>query len=332
MPQLPIRFALAAPCLVLLCAPPAHGQIDPLTGIDMVIVGSPGNAADPSSGLGAVAEPYRIARFEVTNSEYVELLNAVAANDINALYDPLMTSSDRGGIERFGSPESYTYAVKADFDDKPAVGFDWYAAARYCNWLQHGKPTGAQTAATTEDGAYNMALPGELIHRQSGATWFIPTHDEWYKACYFDPLDPLADLNGTPDYWFYPTRSDVQPTKATADAVGDVTNPGNNIANVEKGADWNGENGNVTTVGGCAAPSPWGTFDMGGNANEITETLGTPIPGPPALPTRRLRGGDFSNTGVLMGSSASLSGSLNMLANGANIGARVASFAPWFDV
>jgi hypothetical protein len=68
---------------------------------------------------------------------------------------------------------------------------------------------------------------------------------------------------------------------------------------------------------------------MAGNINEMTETPGTPIPPnppdqPDPLPTRRIRGGDFANTGTLMGSPAFLAGSLNMLAEAANIGFRVA--------
>ena len=53
-----------------------------------VTVGSPGNAAD-TSGLGAVSEIFRIGTFEVTNTEYVEFLNAVAASDPSGLYDPI---------------------------------------------------------------------------------------------------------------------------------------------------------------------------------------------------------------------------------------------------
>ena len=70
------------------------------------------------------------------------------------------------------------------------------------------------------------------------------------------------------------------------------------MANYEGGADWNGENGNVTTVGSATSESPWGAFDVAGNVMDMTETLGTPIPpNPPTqpdpLPTRIARGGDF---------------------------------------
>ena len=51
---------------------------------DWAIVGNPGNAEDPLnagawSGIGSVRNGFRIARHEVTNDQYAEFLNAVAA-------------------------------------------------------------------------------------------------------------------------------------------------------------------------------------------------------------------------------------------------------------
>ncbi len=162
----------------------------------------------------------------------------------------------------------------------------------------------------------------------------FPTHDEWYKAAYYDPFEPGADGGGTPNYWLYPTRSDSPPTLALATANGDVANPGPNVANMAGGADWNDENGNVTTVGGTMALNAWGVFDLAGNLNEQTETSGPPIPPnppeqPDPLPTRRIRGGDFANPVALAASPAGFSPALNMEAEAANIGLRVAArFCP----
>ena len=229
--------------------------VDTVSGILMVTIDQQGNAAD-TNGLGSVAAAYRIGVFEVTNTQYVEMLNAVAVSDPNELYHALMDTSDRGGILRSGSPGSYSYSLKPNFARKPVNWINWYDSARYCNWLQNGTPTGAQGPMTTEDGAYDMTLTGDLIVRKPGAKYYIPTHDEWYKAAYYDPVDPGADAGGTPNYWLYPTMSDSAPSLASANAVGDVTNPGPNVANMNKGAAWNGENGNVTTVGGTMALNP----------------------------------------------------------------------------
>ncbi len=293
-------------------------------------IGNPGNAAD-TNGLGSVARPYRIALHELTNADYVQFLNAVAATDTHDLFDfDIMTDTDRGGILRSGSPGSFTYATKTDFGDKPVNGTDWLDAARYCNWLHNGTPTGLQAPGTTEDGAYDLSVAAADVVRAPGATFFLPSHDEWYKAAYHDPFDAGADAGGTPDYWVYPTRSDSFPTQASSDSQGNVTNPGPNVANYEKGADWNGENGNVTTVGSAQATSAWGLFDLGGNVNEWTDTLAVPID--PDTPTRFGRGGDFSNTGLIMGNSTVFALDLNMAASAGNVGFRVARYEGFADL
>ncbi len=64
------------------------------------------------------------------------------------------------------------------------------------------------------------------------------------------------------------------PTIATANSVGDISNPGTNVVNYQLGADWNGRNGNLTTVGsaGPLSESFYGTCDQGGNVAEWNET------------------------------------------------------------
>ena len=64
---------------------------------------------------------------------------------------------------------------------------------------------------------------------------------------------------------------------------------------------------------------------MGGNVIDWTETPDTPIAGNPPLPTRTGRGGDFSNSGILMSSPSGFALALNMEAEAANVGFRVAA-------
>jgi hypothetical protein len=57
--------------------------------------------------------------------------------------------------------------------------------------------------------------------------------------------------------------------------VGDINNPGANVANHSLNAIWNGQDGNVTTVGsaGPMSSSYYGTYDQGGNVWEVNDEL-----------------------------------------------------------
>ncbi len=68
--------------VTLMLAFPAQAVVN----IDWVTVGDPGNACDshPYGCPGAVAYEYRIGKYEVTNAQYAEFLNAVAATDTMA--------------------------------------------------------------------------------------------------------------------------------------------------------------------------------------------------------------------------------------------------------
>jgi sulfatase modifying factor 1 len=220
--------------------------------IDYVTVGNPGNAADPQTGglYGAVSYTYRIGTYEVTNDQYTEFLNAVAKTDTYGLYIIDMGSaSARGGITRSGSPGGYVYTVKTNMGDKPVNFVSWYDAARFTNWLGNGQGNGS-----TETGAYTLSGDTGIITKNAGATFWIPSEDEWYKAAYYDP-----SKGGTGGFWQYPTKSDSAPEIAAADATGSVSNPGANVANYTLGADWNAQNGNVTTtpISPPSGPSQW---------------------------------------------------------------------------
>ena len=249
--------------------------------IDTVPVGNAGNAPDqlytfnnPNNlQFGAVAYDYRIGTTEVTNAQYVEFLNAKAAGDPLALYNTNMGSTIRGGITRSGVSGSFTYTTKLGRDNMPVNFVSWYDSIRFSNWLDNGQGTGdTETGAYTLLGGTPTPSNGLSVTRNAGATWFLPTENEWYKSAYHEPSSQGGDVD---DYWLYPTASNSVPTIATANSVGDIDNPGANVANYFSGADWNGQDGNVTTVGsaGPLSQSFYGTADQGGNVWEWNEAL-----------------------------------------------------------
>ena len=185
--------------------------------IGYVDVGNINNAAD-STGYGSVAYNYKIAKNETTISQYTEFLNAAAKSDPYALYSTNMSStggySHIAGIDRSGSSGSYSYVPVAGTENKPITFVSWFDAARFCNWMHNG-----QGAGNTETGAYTLlgAMSG-IYTKNAGATVWIPSEDEWYKAGYHDKTAGTAAT-----YYAYPTSSNTTPGRSMADPL-----PGNN--------------------------------------------------------------------------------------------------------
>lgn len=256
---------------------PALAVID----IDYVTVGNAGNVADDSTGYGSVSYTYNIGKYEVTNSQYSSFLNAADPTGANAngIYNANMGSDARGGITfTSGAASGSKYTIRTSMGDKPVNYVSWYDAARFTNWLHNGQGSGS-----TETGAYELTGNTGLWTKNVGATVWLPSEDEWYKAAYYDPTPGASGNN----YWRYPTQSDTVPTVGTANTTGDISNPGANVANYSFGADWNSQNGNLTTVGSAAANNYFGTADQGGNVFEWNDAV---ISGS----SRGLRGGSWN--------------------------------------
>lgn len=294
-----MKIAVAFGLVIALQTPFAARAIT----INTVPIGNPNNAGDIQTGVGAgiygsVSTNYRIATTEVTNAQYASFLNAVAAADQYALYNTNMGFYTRGGILRSGSAGSYTYSVKPDvpnvgpggtaysYGDKPVVFVSWFDAIRFTNWVNNGATPGAPT----ETGAYTIlggsAIPSNAnsISRNAGATWFLPTENQWYKAAYYDGTANI--------YYDYPTKHDAVPNNQlpTADT--------GNSANFYVGGYTQDESYPMTSVGAYAlSASAYGTYDQGGNAWEWTETVGT------TSSTRIRRGGAYDSDSTTLASS-----------------------------
>jgi formylglycine-generating enzyme required for sulfatase activity len=249
----------------LFCAAPAASEVS----FEWITVSAPGNACDPQGigrCFGAVDYTYRIARHEVANAQYVEFLNAKAASDPLGLYNTEMGTW--GGIARSGSPGSYTYSAIPGRENHPVNNVSYFDALRFINWLHNGQGSG-----DTETGAYTLqggtATPSNtLVERNPGATIFLPTDAEWYKAAYYDPLAGV--------YYDYPAGTDAQ-------IVGSAPTATPNRANCAGAA------GDFTDVGSyTGSPSPNGTFDQGGNVSEWCDFIVT-------LDHRPTRGGTLGS-------------------------------------
>lgn len=186
---------------------------------NFVRVGDPGNSAD-GNGNGAVNYWFRMGRYLVTNSDYIQYLDAIAGTDITGSVSNVYATdmgSTNGGITRTqiggsGATVSYAYALKPNFANKPITFLSWQMAARYCNWLHNNKPTGGQNASTTEDGAYDMALSVPV--RKTGALYYLPNRNEWVKAGFYKGGSISAG------YWIYSTQCNVVPMACAATSTG----------------------------------------------------------------------------------------------------------------
>jgi sulfatase modifying factor 1 len=227
------------------------------------------------------------------------------------------------GIIQSGTAGNYQYSVDPQHGDpnRPVNHVSFADAARFANWMHNGQPTGEQDNSTTEDGSYDMSATqqhynplwgsdntpflgnpnkqpvaeGESeafwalndsmldITRQPGATWVLPTFNEWYKAAYHANGSTVEhvvlggeDWNGqqwenlvySDEYYDYATGSNDKPTAFAYPGSPDEPDSGNN-------ATYDGSEFGPTTVVGEheSSVSPYGTYDQNGNVAEWSESL-----------------------------------------------------------
>jgi formylglycine-generating enzyme len=284
----------ALPALIhaTLALPTAHAG-DRFSSI-WIPIRDPGNIQD-TTGYGAAADLFQIMKYEFTNDQYTDFLNSVAATDTYSLYNTSMGSDANGGITRSGLAGSYSYAVKANMGDKPVNYVTWFDAARVANWMQNGQGSGS-----TETGAYTLVggqTSGTAPGRNSGAAFYIPTEDQWYKAAFYSPV-----LNsGSGGYYAYATQSNTAP----GNTIGSAANQANYRLNgfvysVTQSASYSSGQNYLTDAGAFTnSASYYGTFDQSGNILEWNDLDGLVASGS----SRGLRGGSWNNDAFALSSS-----------------------------
>ncbi|OXU15478.1 formylglycine-generating enzyme family protein [Sedimentisphaera salicampi] len=199
--------------------------------------------SNPNSGYGIVDGDYRMGKFEITNDQWNKFVNINGA----PTGDPSDAYDQNGGWSGANVPTNEV---------------SWHEAAQFVNWLNTSKGYHAAYKFTGTKGQSDYALDtwstaeadnGTNLYRHKDAFYYLPTHDEWIKAAYW---------NGTERQTY-------------------ATKPGESLhlGNGQSGSGWNYT---VNYPQDPPPPGPWdvgsgseelnGTFDMMGNVAEWIET------------------------------------------------------------
>ena len=199
--------------------------------LDFTSIGNAGNAADPTTGYGAVPYAYRIGTYTISQNQ----IDAATANGLLGV-----TAGPWSG-------------------NQPAANITWYQAAAFANYLNTS--TGHQAAydlTYADRSGWSMALwnagtagagyDANNQYRNSLAKYFLPSENDWYKAAYYDPT-----LNsGAGGYWLYPEGINTAPRD-----VASGTEAGTAV--------YNGAASVPASVYQAGGLSPYGTMGQGGN-------------------------------------------------------------------
>jgi hypothetical protein len=210
-------------------------------------------------------------------------------------------------------PGTHYQLAASYWADKPLVNGNMFDFAYFVNSLYNGTtvainnhpamgPLGnhvhlqtryVKLSTTISTGMYDLqdsSFP--FFQRLDTSGYVIPSENEWVKAAYYSPF---ATGNGT-HYYYYPTVSDSPPTslqtggaRPTVDSLGNVIEAnlvrGEAYSNYNQTVIWqpayapqsSTSGPNVVSVGEDHTPSPWLTYDQGGNVVEYTDTVATPV-------------------------------------------------------
>jgi formylglycine-generating enzyme required for sulfatase activity len=248
--------------------------------IDLLTVDEPNNK--PQSVIvsgntffyGAVSNTYQISSNDITVGQYRNFLMAVArTSDPYGLFNTGMQTSPNVAsiikttnsmVQEGVTSTIATYTVMTNRASLPITYVSYWSAIRFCNWIANGQPTNIVECnpLTTEDGSYCIVDGAPTLRPE--ATWRLPTENEWFKAAYYDKK--------TKSYWIYSTGN-----QAPGNSEAPQENQPNSLfknANYNLNGTWTASASPwITPVGIFSnSPGPFGTYDMGGNVAQLTDT------------------------------------------------------------
>ena len=141
------------------------GTRNPTTGVwtgeaslEFVTVGDPGNAADTgrADGYGSVGIRYQMGKYDVTVGQYANSSTPWRKRTPrplqqwhgHGLFRP--SALPRAAVRATTATRSRAATAKAC--NCPIFDVTWGDAARFCNWLQNGQPTGTEGRARRKPG------------------------------------------------------------------------------------------------------------------------------------------------------------------------------------
>lgn len=128
-----------------------------------------------TNGLGSVPYEYFMSEFPVSNSEYCEFLNSFYKKSI---FNFSSVRCINQGIYFDNSLTGLKFLVRKGYENRPVVHVSYHDALRYINWINDNSYTDEKVLHT-----------GEI-----NSEYWLPSHNEWYKAAYFDGAGGFYDF------------------------------------------------------------------------------------------------------------------------------------------
>lgn len=229
-----------------------------------------GGAASEGPRHYVYLSPYKLARFEVTNGEFAEILNwaldrGYLTNSAGLPYvggDVYTAGNIMLGVTTYGcqiyfSSGQFLTKIRGAYsmDNHPVTNVSWWGAIAYCNFLSEKNAI---------EPCYELAT-GELLQPVPEG-YRLPTEAEFERAMSWDSrLDWVALPDGTTGgHWIFGFGADaISPARANYGFINPLRLPGYPYS-VPVGY-YDG-----ISTGTLDGPSPVGCYDLSGNVQEWT--------------------------------------------------------------